>query len=344
MSVPTLVGGIALRAYDLPASAAFAAAYGLVVPILVYRIAMRRSFTALLFDPFFFAVERIVVYSLRAATAANSGKESIGLNRYMQASFALGYISLANSLARLIRCVLVNTTNPPPESEADAKALTAPPDATDMRHRFWFRRCAEVLLLLYLPSMILAIIATAHNYAFTDPHNRLNQKLLYASAALGLVLILSEVAILLWAWWNVPRVSHRAVRFLLCAAPLLLLPTCYRLGVLRQQTPDVTALTHAALNTRADKAAFYVVHVLPEWLLVVLLGAVNVKEVCGTRLKGDFRWRDETPEERTKRWAKERAREEKKAMKKMKKMNKKGKGGTEAGFEMTAKDTNVSAA
>ncbi|KAJ7225959.1 hypothetical protein GGX14DRAFT_642113 [Mycena pura] len=354
MSVPALVGGIALRAYDLPAACAFAAGYGLLVPILIYRIAVRRSRTLVLCEPICFTIERTIVYSLRAVVAASPGTEAEGLSEYMQLTFALGFIYLANTLSKLTRCVLVNSTNPPPESEADAMAQpagasdppplvatdgfwkrTAQTDATaeDARLRFWFRRSSTMMTVLFLVGLTLGIVATGHIYPSTDaPHNRFNQNMRYASTVIGLVLVLSEVTILFWASRSVPRVDQRAVRFLLCATTLLLLPACYRLGVMLQLTPDFTAPTHSALNTRGDKAAFYIVHVLPEWLVAALLAAVNVKEVCTMGLKGDFRWRDETPEERTKRWAKERARAEKKAMKKS---NKKAKGGIEVEFEMT---------
>lgn len=60
MSSPSLVGGIALRAYDLPGSIAFAAAYGLLLPAFVYRLVDRRSRTVILFQVISFAVERFV--------------------------------------------------------------------------------------------------------------------------------------------------------------------------------------------------------------------------------------------------------------------------------------------
>jgi len=92
-----------------------------------------------------------------------------------------------------------------------------------------------------------------------------------------------------------------------------MIPPIYRLVVMRSTTPDVAAVDHQALNTLADKAAFYVFHVLPEWILVAALCAFNTKEICQTGFKGDHRWRDETPKQRAKRERKARERAAKKA-------------------------------
>jgi hypothetical protein len=82
---------------------------------------------------------------------------------------------------------------------------------------------------------------------------------------------------------------------------------------MRHTTPDVHALGHQALNTGADKAAFYIVHMVPEWAVLLLMSVVNVRDICQTGLKGDTRWWDETPKERAKRERKEREKARKKA-------------------------------
>ncbi|KAJ7139665.1 hypothetical protein C8R44DRAFT_309270 [Mycena epipterygia] len=334
MSSPSLVGGIALRAYDLPGASVFAAAYGLLLPIFVYRLVDRRSRTAVIIQAIFFAVERGVVFSLRAAVAAHPNTESLGISEYMQATFALGFLSLAHIVAKLTRSVLVNSTTDassadsksaagmslaPPLVSEDSWKLGPPPlpdtpTADDPRRRFWFRRWSECMGVLYLAAMVTAIVATANIYAANDivPNHR-DQALRYASSAIGLTLVLSITTTLLWAQRNVPRIDLRAVRFLLAATTLLMIPPIYRLVVMRSTTPDIAAVEHQALNTKTDKAAFYVFHVLPEWTLVAALCGLNVKEICQTGFKGDHRWRDETPKERAKRERKARERAAKKA-------------------------------
>ena len=58
------------------------------------------------------------------------------------------------------------------------------------------------------------------------------------------------------------------------------------------------------LNTPMSKAAFYVFHVLPEWLATVILFGDNIRKTFGTGFIGDWRSWDETENERVKRLAK----------------------------------------
>jgi len=144
------------------------------------------------------------------------------------------------------------------------------------------------------------------------------------------VLVLSMSTMLLWAQRNVPRIDQRAVRFLLTTTTLLTIPPIYRLVVMRSTTPDIADVDHQSLNTLADKVAFYLFHILPEWAMVAMMCASNVREICQTGFKGDERWRDETPKERAKREKKEHER----AMKKAQAKN--------TAFEMTNKTDSAS--
>ncbi|KAJ7785842.1 hypothetical protein B0H16DRAFT_1400580 [Mycena metata] len=329
MSSPALVGGISLRAYDLPAASVFAAAYGLLVPLLVLRIAQGRSRTSVLFNTISFAIERVIVFSLRASVAARPNTESLGFSEYMQATFALGFFTLAHIVGVLIRAVLINSTTgsessmdvavpPLVSSPGSLWKSSAPPQSftteDDPKRRFWFRRWHEYILLLYVSGMVLAIVATAHIYAANDstPNHR-DQALRYASSAIGLVLVLSQMVMLLWARHNGPRINQRAVQFLLVACTLLTIPPIYRLIVMRSTTSNLATPDHQALNTRADKATFYVFHLLPEWIVVAMLCSFNLREICQIGFKGDSKWRDETPEEKAKREKKKQERAMKKA-------------------------------
>jgi hypothetical protein len=66
------------------------------------------------------------------------------------------------------------------------------------------------------------------------------------------------------------------------------------------------------LDSSSAKAIFYIFHVLPEWLAILVLYSVDVRKTFGTALFGDWRWRDETPKEKQKRLARRAKREEKK--------------------------------
>ena len=68
----------------------------------------------------------------------------------------------------------------------------------------------------------------------------------------------------------------------------------------------------SALNMPTAKAAFYIFHVLPEWLATLILFGDNIRKSFGTGLVGDVRYRDETEKEREKREKREAKRKEKK--------------------------------
>jgi hypothetical protein len=120
----------------------------------------------------------------------------------MQATFALGYLTLAEILLRLVRSILVNTTNgtSTADTESHYPAVTqlpplvsissgfwkpslpppspSVPNVDDPRRRFWFRRWCEFLLSLYIVAMVLAVVATAHVWKATDSGwNSVNQAL-----------------------------------------------------------------------------------------------------------------------------------------------------------------------
>ncbi len=70
-------------------------------------------------------------------------------------------------------------------------------------------------------------------------------------------------------------------------------------------TSSFSSTESGALDSPTDKALVYVFQMLPEWLAVLVLFGVNVREVVGCVAVGDWRGRDETKAERAKREAQE---------------------------------------
>ena len=108
------------------------------------------------------------MFTLRAVQAHSESKRySIGLATYMQASFGLGFLNIANNLVNLIRCLLVNATygseRYPESAAASSKGglLSPPPEGTpDLpRMRFWARRLTDLLVLVLV---VAAISANSH--------------------------------------------------------------------------------------------------------------------------------------------------------------------------------------
>jgi len=72
----------------------------------------------------------------------------------------------------------------------------------------------------------------------------------------------------------------------------------YRLCVMRTTTTSLTSTASGSQNTPAEKAAFYIFHILPEYISVLILLSCNVRDVFGTGMFGDRRFRDETQREK----------------------------------------------
>ncbi|KAJ6519381.1 hypothetical protein C8R45DRAFT_951295 [Mycena sanguinolenta] len=338
MASPSLVGGIALQAYDLPGAITFAAAYGLLLPLIVFGLFNKGWRTAVLFQLLCLAIERPIVFSLRAVAAARPNFEGSGLSEYMQLTFALGYLTIAEILLKLTRTVLVNSTKGTPASDAEAHKVavadlpplvstqsgfwkptlkpSSPPSVDDPHRRFWYRRWCEFLLVLYLGALAVGVVATSRISSSTDVSwNRTVQALRYTSSSLGALLIILEICTLRWAQRHVPHINQQAVRFLLVLSMVLCITPIYRLIVMWRTTPDISAPNDQALNTQSDKACFYVFHLLPEFVVVCVLCCSNIRDICQMGFKSDERWRDETPKEREARERKEREKANKKGAK-----------------------------
>ena len=63
-------------------------------------------------------------------------------------------------------------------------------------------------------------------------------------------------------------------------------------------TTSLVSTASGSQNTPAEKAAFYIFHILPEYISVLLLLSSNVRDVFGTGMFGDRRFRDETQREK----------------------------------------------
>ncbi len=76
-------------------------------------------------------------------------------------------------------------------------------------------------------------------------------------------------------------------------------------------------ISPSPLDKGTAKAAFYIFHVLPEWIATLLLVGYNTRKTFGTGFIGDWRNKDETEKQRKKR----EAREAKKALRKKEKLS-----------------------
>jgi hypothetical protein len=84
------------------------------------------------------------------------------------------------------------------------------------------------------------------------------------------------------------------------------------------KTTSLTSRAPGSLNGHGAKASFYILHALPEWLAIVTIFTFNMRQIFGTGMWGDYRFRDDTPKEREKREKKEAKKAEKRKQKQFK--------------------------
>lgn len=324
MTFPTPVGGTPLPV-DFAPSVLFAVLYGILAPFAIFRFLQRRTRTTLLIGTLAFAIERIVIFSLRAAQARNGTlRMSKGLASYLQISFGLGFVGIANDLVKLIRCLLVNSTygsdtyDQSPAAATKECYIPKPPQGTpdNPRQRFWARRFSDFFSLAFLSATVPGIVAnsTYGNLIFND-HQRdadATAKLRYVSCGVALFLLIVVACAAAWSRLKQPRTSKRACWTIALLSTLTGTIAVYRLSVMYHTTTSWTSTGPGTLNSSGAKAAFYIFHVLPEWLASVALFSTSVRKAFGTGLAGDWRFRDETPAERQTRLEKEAKKAEKK--------------------------------
>ncbi|KAL0956338.1 hypothetical protein HGRIS_002487 [Hohenbuehelia grisea] len=180
------------------------------------------------------------------------------------------------------------------------------------RRRFWARRFGDAGALLFFAALIPGIVAHAH-FGKDLRAGRNADKVMtlrYLSTAVALALVIVVIATVVWANMFMDRVSRPATRLILAISLCMLTVCTYRLSVMFNRSDSLVSTAPDALNSKSDKALFYLFHIAPEWLAIGLLFGYNVREICGTGPFGDWRHRDENEEERAKREQKEAARAE----------------------------------
>ncbi|KJA20614.1 hypothetical protein HYPSUDRAFT_781786 [Hypholoma sublateritium FD-334 SS-4] len=297
---PAPVGGTALPPDFVP-SIIFSVLYATLTPLMLYRMFHKRSRSVLLIGTVAFSVERVVIFTLRAIQSRNEGRRlSPGLVTYMQISFGMGFIGIANDIVNLVRCLLVNPTYGFEMYAQSSAAVTKdglmpdPPIKGTSDHpklRQWIRRGAGIIALAFFGALVPGILANS-NYSkvFTDQHQAdMTAHLRVVSTAVALALTIMLFLATLWGKLKLPRITHRGV-LVICAMSILIRTT--------------SLLLDSVLDTSSAKAAFYVFHVLPEWLASLILFTDNTRKTFGTGPFGDWRIRDETEKQRKKREAK----------------------------------------
>ncbi|KAJ2919926.1 hypothetical protein MD484_g434, partial [Candolleomyces efflorescens] len=331
MPFPAPVGGLVLPS-DLAPSIVFAVLYALLLPLVAYRIFDRRSRTLLLLGTIIFSVERIVIFSLRAAQSQKVSMQlSNGLLKYMQVSFAVGFIGIANDLVNLLRCLLVNPTYglekweeaPASNTKESSFQTPGPGDEDRPKERFWLRRYSDFTNLAFMAASIPGGIGGAQfkREDFADDakaDKAMNFR--YASTSVGLFLMFMIQAGAIWSRRKQRRHSEKAISMILAVSLLTTVIAVYRLSIMWHRSPSLESTEPGTLNSPGAKASFYILHVLPEWIASAVLLSFNTRKTFGTGAFGDWRGADDRPKDIERR----EKRKAKRAAKKAEKLSEKG--------------------
>lgn len=110
----------------------------------------------------------------------------------------------------------------------------------------------------------------------------------YATTGIALAATVVVQGLAAWAYVREPLVRRSALLFLVAVSALLIVPSVYRLDVMRFKTPSLTALGPGTLNDPGSKATFYVFHIVPELFAVMLMFTVDVRGLCDAGPWGDW--------------------------------------------------------
>jgi len=301
---PSPVGGVPL-ASDYAPSILFAILYGLLVPVAVWRLCIPKTRTIAVIGTFVFAVERVVIFALRSEQSKRlQSRDSNGLARYMQTTFAVGYVNISTDLVMLMRSLLAaaassrrssDTREPSipltdingPSQTSQARlipetvpALSASEADTRKKESWWNGRIGSAMQFLCLVSLTLGTVqGVLYPNAEKDRGKaRLIQQLRYASSGVICATLTTLQVFSVYCAFTIRNI-HRYPTYLITALVTLMnIITVYRMVVMVNQTTSVDSLAPGSLNLQGAKAAFYVFHVAPEWITAAVLIAINIKE------------------------------------------------------------------
>ncbi|KAM5543023.1 hypothetical protein V8D89_003407 [Ganoderma adspersum] len=167
-------------------------------------------------------------------------------------------------------------------------------DQTKLRKKF--RTWLGIATLLFLIAVIVSATAGG-NYksAVKGTNGALVRSLWYFSTGLGIALLVAAAVTALVAVKKFPRVPRTSALLVVLVACLLSIVGIYRLTAISHSTTSLLLTGPGTHNSPSDKAAFYVLHALPEFLSVAILVSLNARRVFGTGPFGDLRARDPKP-------------------------------------------------
>ncbi|OSX60500.1 hypothetical protein POSPLADRAFT_1047931 [Postia placenta MAD-698-R-SB12] len=234
-----------------------------LTPFIFRRLAKPESRTILLFSCGVLALSRIGDFMLRARAANNqNNRVDQSLVTYLQTTYSVGFIYLSHVLLRLLGCMLSNAGNSDTlngwsmyESTDEESLKTLEDDAT-----------TTMVQLQHLGVLSLGAASGAlYMQTITDLDKMHLVKMLRHVAAVDVIIVAELI---------------RGLNAFIMVACTCFLSTIaiYRLAVMRFQTDALKSMRPGSLNDVSSKATFYIFHMLPEYLVFLLLFRMNVRD------------------------------------------------------------------
>ncbi|KAG6337093.1 hypothetical protein ID866_2004 [Astraeus odoratus] len=305
-SFPSPVGGVALSG-DLGPSIVFSILYASLLPIFLVRLANKESRAILGLNAVLTAIER---YVIRQFVEPRLG---IHLLTYMQVTFSLAYIAIAQDTVSLLRCLYVNSTKgPAPDHMDSAESPVGTTSSSQIplspsrgnrssldddgqlefdqpRKRALYRRWTDILRLAFLAATVPGIVGNIHYKGGMSNTSTANEVMItrYASSGASLALIIL-VAILVIRARRLPRASS----------------AIFRLAFMYHKTTSLTSTAPGSGNSAMEKVTFYLFHMFSDWLACCVFLVPNIREIFNTGMWGD--WRSTDPPLETTEWPRKR--------------------------------------
>ncbi|PCH41977.1 hypothetical protein WOLCODRAFT_152037 [Wolfiporia cocos MD-104 SS10] len=307
---PSPVGGAPFP-HDLVPSILFAVLYGLLAPLVIYRMTSKRTRNVMLIAAAVFALERIADFSIRAAEATiPRDRTSTGIVTYMQTTYSMGFVSIGQCLLVLLRCLLVNSASPSTGatyktiveehdyesrnpltarmdnastderfSSASTLTITEVVPEVEKRRQSYRRACIAASMVYYAVIALGSIAGSLYFKAISSPSTaKLVQHMRYASTAISLCLLFGTAGVSMYILYTKPSHSRPAL-FIITNSLLITIPAIYRLIVMRFQTDSIVSTAPGSLNSPGSKATFYIFHIVPELVVTAHLFSVDVREL-----------------------------------------------------------------
>ncbi|KAH7907008.1 hypothetical protein BJ138DRAFT_1117062 [Hygrophoropsis aurantiaca] len=309
---PSPVGGVSLPS-DLGSSVFFVLLHASLLPVLVWRISNSNSRAILSMSSMIGILERMIIFSLRSVQSHDDAlRVRKGLLIYVQSTLGGTYIWIAMDVVTLARCLMVNSTKGPitqdtPHNDPSASPFSteAPPSSTSHfvngdvsvdqpRNRKFYRRFTDFWRLLYFAAAIPGIIAGIRYYSSTTNPTTADyvMALRYASSGIALLCNIFSAGVVAWIATNIPGIRRGQIIYLLAILACGASTAIYRLAFMYNRATSFTSTAPGSGNTAAEKAAFYIFHILSDWGAIALMLVPNVRRWFNTGLLGDYRSSD----------------------------------------------------